>query len=133
MVEAKNDLGRTLFAAGSGLTGVADELKKLEGEADAIWAPTTSQRRSFTFAHRQLAEATKTIRDAALKPNSWSDARNAMLEAQAALNLARDARDVVQTRSEEHTSELQSLMRSSYAVFCLKKKKQNEIKRLEQQ
>src|SRR3546814_1547198 len=28
-----------------------------------------------------------------------------------------------QTRSEEHTSELQSLMRTSYAVFCLKKKK----------
>src|SRR3546814_4609540 len=27
------------------------------------------------------------------------------------------------TRSEEHTSELQSLMRTSYAVFCLKKKK----------
>src|SRR3546814_5136981 len=30
---------------------------------------------------------------------------------------------VVATRSEEHTSELQSLMRISYAVFCLKKKK----------
>src|SRR3546814_8613436 len=30
-------------------------------------------------------------------------------------------------RSEEHTSELQSLMRSSYAVFCLKKKKKNKI------
>src|SRR3546814_7612661 len=29
---------------------------------------------------------------------------------------------VVATRSEEHTSELQSLMRISYAVFCLKKK-----------
>src|SRR3546814_5867089 len=29
------------------------------------------------------------------------------------------------TRSEEHTSELQSLMRISYAVFCLKKKKKN--------
>src|SRR3546814_9647074 len=28
-----------------------------------------------------------------------------------------------QQRSEEHTSELQSLMRNSYAVFCLKKKK----------
>src|SRR3546814_6006079 len=28
-------------------------------------------------------------------------------------------------RSEEHTSELQSLMRTSYAVFCLKKKKNN--------
>src|SRR3546814_5456452 len=33
--------------------------------------------------------------------------------------------DVVRrARSEEHTSELQSLMRISYAVFCLKKKKQ---------
>src|SRR3546814_4762368 len=30
-------------------------------------------------------------------------------------------------RSEEHTSELQSLMRISYAVFCLKKKKQQHI------
>src|SRR3546814_4981127 len=31
-------------------------------------------------------------------------------------------------RSEEHTSELQSLMRISYAVFCLKKKKKNNTK-----
>src|SRR3546814_7114020 len=31
-------------------------------------------------------------------------------------------------KSEEHTSELQSLMRISYAVFCLKKKKTNEHK-----
>src|SRR3546814_1233244 len=31
----------------------------------------------------------------------------------------------VRPRSEEHTSELQSLMRISYAVFCLKKKKNN--------
>src|SRR3546814_5437927 len=30
------------------------------------------------------------------------------------------------SRSEEHTSELQSLMRISYAVFCLKKKKSNQ-------
>src|SRR3546814_7776131 len=33
-----------------------------------------------------------------------------------------------QRRSEEHTSELQSLMRISYAVFCLKKKKQPTAK-----
>src|SRR3546814_7557768 len=34
---------------------------------------------------------------------------------------------IMEGRSEEHTSELQSLMRISYAVFCLKKKK-NDIK-----
>src|SRR3546814_3452580 len=33
-----------------------------------------------------------------------------------------------QDRSEEHTSELQSLMRISYAVFCLKKKKNMQLK-----
>src|SRR3546814_3084528 len=40
-------------------------------------------------------------------------------------NLLRFAIAVV--RSEEHTSELQSLMRISYAVFCLKKKKKPQI------
>src|SRR3546814_6297108 len=34
----------------------------------------------------------------------------------------------VAMRSEEHTSELQSLMRISYAVFCLKKKKNAQMK-----
>src|SRR3546814_5856469 len=33
-------------------------------------------------------------------------------------------------RSEEHTSELQSLMRNSYAVFCLKKKKNKRLQQL---
>src|SRR3546814_5115979 len=45
--------------------------------------------------------------------------------------LAGDAGDQHATcdaaRSAEHTSELQSLMRSSYAVFCLKNKTQNDV------
>src|SRR3546814_1261963 len=40
-----------------------------------------------------------------------------------------DAMDLLYSRSEEHTSELQSLMRISYAVFCLKKKKNNNTHR----
>src|SRR3546814_3558247 len=43
--------------------------------------------------------------------------------------LRRRAREMAGDRSEEHTSELQSLMRISYAVFCLKKKKKNNKKR----
>src|SRR3546814_7708560 len=38
------------------------------------------------------------------------------------------ARHQPEARSEEHTSELQSLMRISYAVFCLKKKKKQNKK-----
>src|SRR3546814_3457080 len=36
-----------------------------------------------------------------------------------------ELRNELEGRSEEHTSELQSLMRISYAVFCLKKKKKD--------
>src|SRR3546814_10509611 len=46
-------------------------------------------------------------------------------------HLAEAAMNVIERRlhrSEEHTSELQSLMRSSYAVFCLKKKNQTTQK-----
>src|SRR3546814_1588501 len=39
----------------------------------------------------------------------------------------RQHHDCTSCRSEEHTSELQSLMRISYAVFCLKKKKSNTL------
>src|SRR3546814_9115689 len=41
-----------------------------------------------------------------------------------AASILRRAESGREIRSEEHTSELQSLMRSSYAVFCLKKQKQ---------
>src|SRR3546814_1957820 len=40
--------------------------------------------------------------------------------------------DDVADRSEEHTSEIQSLMRNSYAVFCLKKKKTSKTATREQ-
>src|SRR3546814_2760084 len=43
--------------------------------------------------------------------------------------MADDVQGCHLTRSEEHTSELQSLMRNSYAVFCLKKKKHKTIKK----
>lgn len=96
MVEAKNDVGRTLFAAGSGLTGVADELKKLEAEADSIWGPTTKSSRTFTQALRTYSDSSKTVRDEALKPKAWSDAKLASERARETLELARGQRDKVQ-------------------------------------
>src|SRR3546814_3978706 len=44
------------------------------------------------------------------------------------VRLARGIDHANTLRSEEHTSELQSLMRISYAVFCLNKKKQTDMK-----
>src|SRR3546814_5675024 len=62
---------------------------------------------------------------------------NANARAESLFNMAKSAiiggdvahmvRIVDMARSEEHTSELQSLMRISYAVFCLKNKKINSL------
>src|SRR3546814_8234324 len=61
------------------------------------------------------------MRAASVAPSLCPIARNLALSANASIS-----------RSEEHTSELQSLMRISYAVFCLKKKKTQIIKQLKQ-
>src|SRR3546814_10339012 len=50
----------------------------------------------------------------------------ALAELQLGRVLDGDEALAVVDRSEEHTSELQSLMRNSYAVFCLKKKQKNK-------
>src|SRR3546814_1618614 len=52
--------------------------------------------------------------------------RNSMASIESDALRARFEMMTSRSRSEEHTSELQSLMRISYAVFCLKKKKQTQ-------
>src|SRR3546814_3659327 len=54
----------------------------------------------------------------------WRDAR-AIAATASLFILVNSLFGLAGQRSEEHTSELQSLMRISYAVFCLKKKKAN--------
>src|SRR3546814_2688802 len=63
--------------------------------------------------HHPSTRATKTRRNPQRITSSEEHGR-----ASARTGVSKDAR---RARSEEHTSELQSLMRSSYAVFCLKK------------
>src|SRR3546814_9429270 len=60
----------------------------------------------------------------------YSDRFGALAEGKAADLLILDTNPLedISARSEEHTSELQSLMRISYAVFCLKKKNYTHIK-----
>src|SRR3546814_2699927 len=59
------------------------------------------------------------------------DPRRRRTKLSGALHRPAGARTLRQGRSEEHTSELQSLMRISYAVFCLKKKKLNRTDKTE--
>src|SRR3546814_9617611 len=79
-----------------------------------LWFVVASDRRSMRAAPlsalRHLRSATPIIRCSAAF-SAFASIRH------------RQRRASLNRRSEEHTSELQSLMRISYAVFCLKKKK----------
>src|SRR3546814_1141148 len=75
----------------------------------------SSRNAYLTDQEREAAHALpRALGQAAARIEKGGDIADALNKAIAALNAA---------RSEEHTSELQSLMRISYAVFCLKKKK----------
>src|SRR3546814_9158965 len=97
-----------------------------------IRRPPRSTRTDTLFPYTTLFRATiRTRTQAGLSRKRWespkvlpSPAASACDMKPSTINSGRDwtARTI---RSEEHTSELQSLMRISYAVFCLKKKKTN--------
>src|SRR3546814_8249362 len=74
-------------------------------------------------AHGRIDMVYNRLTDFALEEASNTDLRQAYLAGEIALTPHPRAH-----RSEEHTSELQSLMRISYAVFCLKKKKYTKTK-----
>src|SRR3546814_5757927 len=110
----------------------------MAGLADAIGAMTVSMATMSERIEKQTGEADRQIEEAVRR---FGQASEEMRSAFGELNRnfgvvadrmreeneqASDWTTSTRTRSEEHTSELQSLMRISYAVFCLKKKKQIE-------
>src|SRR3546814_8459628 len=101
---------------------MAPDLKATPGAVASADAPVQwearSARRVVEISRDQILERSRRIVDAAYE----------LLESEGLEGLT--IRAVLQkTRSEEHTSELQSLMRISYAVFCLKKKKRHITKK----
>src|SRR3546814_3206697 len=76
---------------------------------------------------RDVGTVARALRDAAVDGPAVS--RRWLHDAGVCPQQHRPAAGSERRRSEEHTSELQSLMRISYAVFCLKKKKKNNNKK----
>src|SRR3546814_1072153 len=88
-----------------------------------------------------IVDASADLKDAAEKicaskifDNATScSSENSVTIVEAVYDDAIHALEAAGGRSEEHTSELQSLMRISYAVFCLKKKNGNQVHNLPKQ
>ena len=71
MLESEGEMGATLFAAASGLTGLARVRRRLESEAEAIFAPHPSRERSFYQALGRYEEVITLERRSELKPGDW--------------------------------------------------------------
>src|SRR3546814_1500338 len=97
------------------------------GEHYQAWSEEVQEKIVSLFSHRlqSTAELRAKLEDANSLLSDWLKIGNNMAERHAIRDRARTflASMEGRGRSEEHTSELQSLMRISYAVFCLKKKK----------
>src|SRR3546814_8932773 len=87
-------------------------------QAQCIVAASVLRPRRRSFWARRSTTSCSTI-----KRGSYPSLRYAFKSLRASLTTGSTVLIVSPLRSEEHTSELQSLMRISYAVFCLKKKK----------
>src|SRR3546814_2118775 len=72
-------------------------------------------------AHKPVMATKRERSGSGISPQASAIAYKALVSRLSSLSSA------TTSRSEEHTSELQSLMRSSYAVFCLKKKTYNTL------
>src|SRR3546814_4429548 len=110
-------------------------MSRVSRKVKAAWTACADRIRSVAFivdAHHPGGSAIRATMPEAggnisfSTPPVVSSGRHFSCDVHAAARLPR-------LRSEEHTSELQSLMRISYAVFCLKKKKNSNYNRIQAQ
>src|SRR3546814_9746118 len=90
-----------------------------------IRRPPRSTRTDTLFPYTTLFRSSRSDPQASMTTGMIIGRRRCLLETQRPITRRICCCSWWESRSEEHTSELQSLMRISYAVFCLKKKKDN--------
>lgn len=96
MLEAKDDIGQAIFAAGSGLVGVTRLAEALEEEAKAIWSERASASRLYYVAQKAHDEARARLRDTQLKSAHWAELKKALDNHERELQGLRRQRDAFQ-------------------------------------
>ena len=103
IVTASDDVGQAIFAAGSGLVGIARISQALDDEARAIWTKRASAERTYYIALRAYDEAKARYRDSQVKPAKWEELRKRVDRLAAELDGLRTKRDAL--RAELHIIE----------------------------
>ena len=117
IIEARDDVGQMLFAAGTGLADLRDRLKQLEEEADRLWAPRKSERRLYYQAQDRLEKAQSRQREHSLTVSAWRTARKTLS----------DAEKTLQERRKEHeetSKELKKLVRIRHVHGAIRQRRE---------
>jgi uncharacterized protein YhaN len=84
ILEAKDEVGQTLFSAGAGLSGLRERMASLAKEADELWGPRRAGRRKYYIAFEAMEEADKALREYTVTANKWQETKRAFDAAQEA-------------------------------------------------
>ena len=98
ILEARNEVGQMLFAAGTGLTGLREHLSSLEKAADELWAPRRAAHRKYYAALTALEAADQAQREQIVTATEWSTLKRAFDEAHAT---SERLRQEIETRTSE--------------------------------
>ena len=104
ILEARDEVGQILFAAGAGLAGLRDRLKALEEEADGLWGSRRAARRKYYQADDRLKAAEGALREHTVTAARWQDLKRAD-------EAARDAYDALEREIQGKSAELLKLRR----------------------
>jgi uncharacterized protein YhaN len=104
IIQAKDDIGATLFSAGSGVSGLRERLVAMQEEADALWASRKAGHRKYYQAEERFKEADAALRQHTVTASKWQELKSAFEDACAAC-LA------IEKEIEEQVSELARLAR----------------------
>lgn len=84
ILEAKDDIGQMLFAAGSGMAGLRTQLATLAEEADGLWTARRAKDRRFYSVKDKLDAAKRDLHAQTLKADTWQELKRLRDQADAA-------------------------------------------------
>ena len=117
IIEAKDDVGQMLFAAGTGLADLRERLKQLEEEADQLWARRKSERRLYYKAQDRLEEAQSRQREHSLTVSAWRTAHKTLSDAEKTLQERRKERELT-------SRELKKLVRIRHVHSAVRQRRE---------
>lgn len=101
ILSAADDVGRMLFQSASGLEQLGQVLRGLEAEADQLWAPRKSDKRSYYQAENDLKAAQAQLKVATARAAGWKEQRDALMRTEQQLLALHAERDQARCQREQ--------------------------------